>query len=101
MDLLLTDRSLDADEALALGIAARVLPDDELLTGARALAAEVAARSTTAARTVKRLLAASLHAEKRAHLDAERDAIAAAAVSPDGVEGVAAFLEKRTPTFNA
>ena len=67
---------------------------------AREVAVRIAAGSTGATRVVKALLRASPHAERRPHLDAERDAIAAAAVAPDGQEGISAFLEKRTPRFN-
>ena len=99
MDLLLTDRVLDAAEAGLLGLAARVLPDDELDGEAHALAVGIAGRSRGAAVAVKRLLAQSPTTPHADQLDAETDAIAAAADTPDGREGVAAFLEKRTPRF--
>ena len=99
MDLLLTDRVVDAAEAGLLGLAARVLPDDELDGEARALAAGIAGRSRGAAVAVKRLLAQSPTSSLADQLDAETDAIAAAADTPDGREGVAAFLEKRPPRF--
>lgn len=98
-DLLLTDRVLRADEAQQLGLAARLVPDDTLTTEARALAAGIASRSRSAAVHVKRLLRAAISADLSSHLDAETDAIAAAADGPDGREGVAAFLERRTPRF--
>lgn len=99
MDLLLTDRVVDAAEAGLLGLAARVLPDDELDGEARELAAGIAGRSRDAAIAVKRLLRQSIQRPLGDQLDAETDAIAAAADSPDGREGVAAFLDKRRPRF--
>lgn len=99
MDLLLTDRVVDAAEAGLLGLAARVLPDDTLDDEARQLAAGIAGRSRGAAVAVKRLLHQSPAVTHADQLDAETEAIAAAADTPDGREGVAAFLEKRTPRF--
>ncbi|WP_052668546.1 enoyl-CoA hydratase/isomerase family protein [Nitriliruptor alkaliphilus] len=98
-DLLLTDRVLTADEALHLGLAARVVPDDALADEARALAIGIAGRSRPAAVAVKRLLRQATDGDLSSHLDAETDAIAAAAAGPDGREGVAAFLERRAPRF--
>lgn len=99
MDLLLTDRVVDAAEAGLLGLAARVLPDDALDAEAHELAAGIAGRSRSAAVAVKRLLRQSPTTPHADQLDAETDAFAAAADAPDGREGVAAFLEKRTPRF--
>jgi 2-(1,2-epoxy-1,2-dihydrophenyl)acetyl-CoA isomerase len=98
-DLLLTDRFLSADEALRLGLAARLVPDDALADEARALATGIAGRSRTAAVAVKRLLRDAGDTDLSSHLDAETDAVAAAAAGPDGREGVAAFLERRAPRF--
>lgn len=98
-DLLLTDRVLRADEAVQLGLAARVVADDQLTTEARGIARGIAGRSREAAVAVKRLLRASHVADLSTQLDAESAAIAAAADGPDGREGVAAFLERRPPRF--
>lgn len=98
-DLMFTDRVLGADEARGLGLAARVLPDDELADGAREVAATIARGSRDAAVAVKRLLRRSPHASYEEQLHDESEAIATAAAGPDGREGVAAFLEKRQPRF--
>lgn len=100
-DMLLTDRVIDAQEARAIGLVARVVDDTELETHATALAARVAANATFAVRKVKALLKASETATFAAQLARETEAIAAAADSADGREGVAAFLERRTPTFHS
>lgn len=98
-DLMLTDRILGAQEALSLGLAARVLPDEGLEDAAREVAVTIANGSRGASVAVKRLLRQSLTTSLDDQLAAEADAIAAAADSPDGREGVAAFLEKRRPDF--
>lgn len=99
-DMLLTDRMIDANEALACGLVARVVDDSELVSEVTALAERIAANATFAVRRVKTLLRASEQASLADQLARETDAIAQAAASPDGREGVAAFLARRTPTFN-
>jgi len=95
--ILLTDRVLDADEALALGLVATVVPDDEVAAEADGLAQRLADGPTRALGRTKRLVRA--HGDFDAHLDAEADAIAESVVDAEGREGVAAFRERRTPRF--
>lgn len=99
-DMLLTDRVIDASEALTIGLVARVVDDAQLVTETTAMAQRIASNATFAVRRVKALLRASEAATLPQQLARETDAIAAAAESPDGREGVAAFLERRSPTFN-
>jgi 2-(1,2-epoxy-1,2-dihydrophenyl)acetyl-CoA isomerase len=99
-DMLLTNGILTAPEALAAGLVSRVVPDDELDAAALELARTLAAGPTRAQlRTRDLVRAAAGEAGLDAHLDAEAAAIAASAGEPDGLEGVAAFLAKRRPTF--
>jgi 2-(1,2-epoxy-1,2-dihydrophenyl)acetyl-CoA isomerase len=100
-ELALTNRRLSAAEALDWGIVSQVVPVDELLTTAESLATNIAAGPTSAFGRVKRLLAASSTTGLSEQLAAEADAIAACAAGADGAEGIAAFLEKRRPTFGA
>jgi len=98
-DVLMNNGILTAPDVLAAGLASRVVPDGELadaaLTAARALAAGPT-RALVRTRDLVRAAGASTLDE---HLDAEAAAIAACAGEPDGLEGVAAFLEKRRPAF--
>lgn len=90
LDLLLTNRRLTAAEALAAGLVTSVVPDAE------PAAAALAARLTGVASGVtKRLVRQGLSASFDRQLDDEARAIAEAAVSPSGRDGVAAFLGKR------
>lgn len=95
--ILLTDRVLDASEALALGLVAMVVPDDEVATEAHALAERLADGPTRALGRTKRLVRAD--GDLDAHLDAEADAIAESVADAEGQEGVAAFRERRAPRF--
>lgn len=91
-------RSLDAMEAERDGLVGRVVDDDLLHGEACAIAARIAAGPTAAFGAIRRLLepAGRTFAE---HLDAELEAIVTARVSQDGREGIAAFLERRSPVF--
>ena len=96
--ILLTDRVLDAAEALEWGLVATVVPDDEVSAHALELAQRLADGPTRALGRTKRLL----RAEDRglsAQLDAEADAIAESAAGADGQEGIAAFRDRRSPRF--
>ncbi|MEX2533338.1 MAG: enoyl-CoA hydratase/isomerase family protein [Nitriliruptoraceae bacterium] len=99
-DMLLTDRVIDANEALARGLVARVVDDSELVSEVTAIAERIAANATFAVRRVKKLLRTSEKATLTDQLADETEAISQAAASPDGREGVTAFLERRAPTFN-
>jgi 2-(1,2-epoxy-1,2-dihydrophenyl)acetyl-CoA isomerase len=99
LELALTNRSLTADEAVAEGIATRVVADDELAEEAFTLARTLAAGPTGAFGAAKRLLRESLGNDLEAQLALETRSIAVAAGSADATEGIAAFLEKRPPTF--
>lgn len=98
-ELAFTGRRLTAEEAEAWGLVTRLVDDDQLAVEARGVAARIAQGPTAAYGAVKSLLAAQGVAGLESHLDAERDAIAAARETADGREGVAAFVEKRAPIF--
>lgn len=97
--ILMTNRPLPAEECLRLGLVDELHPAGELLPAAQALAAQLARGATGALGGIKRLCddahAHSLHT----HLDREREALLRCALSADGREGVAAFIEKRASRF--
>jgi enoyl-CoA hydratase/carnithine racemase len=98
-DLLMTARTIDAQEALHIGLIDRVL-DDELLEDRTVLyAAQVAAASTTSVRVARRFV--DLAAAGQRHEDeATRKAYLDAVEGPDFEEGRQAFLERREPRFS-
>jgi 2-(1,2-epoxy-1,2-dihydrophenyl)acetyl-CoA isomerase len=98
MELLLTNRVLDAQQALDWGLVNQVVEDESLAETAAALAARLAAGPAGAFGAVKRLLA---EAEPgfEAQLARESRSIASRGMTAEGREGIAAFLEKRAPRF--
>jgi 2-(1,2-epoxy-1,2-dihydrophenyl)acetyl-CoA isomerase len=90
LDLLLTNRRLTAAEALAAGLVTSVAADPEQAAAGLAQRLAGAAFGVTK-RLVRDGQAASFHQ----HLDTEARAIAEAAVSPPGRDGVAAFLARK------
>ena len=99
MDLLLTAELISADDAAALGLVNKVVPAADLMGWAIAKAQTIAANSPSAVPAVKRQISATIvdHARSREALDQELgDAVRA---GPHFDEGVAAFLEKRTPDY--
>jgi 2-(1,2-epoxy-1,2-dihydrophenyl)acetyl-CoA isomerase len=99
MELLLLNRPLTAAEALSWGLVNRVVPDAGLLDEALELADRLARGATRAFGKTKRLLAHSLGTFE-SHMVLESETIAAQGVSPEGMEGINAFLEKRKPNFS-
>lgn len=100
-EIVLVDDRLQAARCAELGLANRVVPRAEVVAEARALAGKLASRSRHALASAKALLGASLESDLGQQLERERLAIAAAAASPEGREGIAAFLGKRAPDYPA
>lgn len=97
--LVLLGHSVDAGQALALGLVDRVLEPSQLLAEAEAQAAHLAAGPTEAYRRIKQLLRAGPASGFVEQLEAERQAMLACARSEDAREGISAFLEQRQPAF--
>jgi len=98
-EVLLTAEWIDAPRAVALGIAARLYPDVELLPATLAKAEEIAQHPLGALRHTKRLLLATRSEQVRAAREREDVAFAERIGSPENLEAVRAFLEKRAPNF--
>jgi 2-(1,2-epoxy-1,2-dihydrophenyl)acetyl-CoA isomerase len=98
MDLFLTNRVLDAQQALDWGLVNQVVEDENLAAHAAALAARLAAGPVGAFGAVKRLLAEAVPGFE-AQLARESRSISSRGMSPEGSEGITAFLDKRAPRF--
>jgi enoyl-CoA hydratase/carnithine racemase len=96
-ELTWTGRMVSGEEAARIGLATRTseTPREDAL----ALAAEIAARSPHAVRAVKRLLDQSGTVPLAQQYADERHEIGALIGTPDQVEAVAAYFEKRPPSF--
>ena len=99
LHLALLNPVVSADEARAMGLVSQVHPDDELHAAVEGVVGVLRSGSRTAQVAAKRLLREVATPGAEAALRRETLAIRARAASPDGREGVAAFLEKRAPAF--
>ena len=88
-----------ADEAKEIGLVNRVVPEAEFDAAVDALAKCLAAGPTRAYANAKALLHASTHRSLEDQLAAEAAAFADCAAGEDFGEGIAAFLDKRKPSF--
>jgi enoyl-CoA hydratase len=99
MDVILSGRRLSADEALAAGLVARVVPNEAWLEEAKALAREIAEKGPVGTRLAKESVDRAFETTLTAGLEAERRALYLAFASEDAKEGLTAFTEKRKPEF--
>src|SRR6056297_1520521 len=97
--LLYTGEMIDADTALGLGYVIDVVPSDDLLPAAMALAATIAAGSPHSLGLIKSLVHAGLTAPVAEHMERHTVALASCFKSDDHREGVASFLERRPAQF--
>ena len=94
-----SNRKLGADEALAWGLVSEVIPAEEFDARVAEIAATWAALPTRAIAMTKQLFERAATASLEEQLALEAELQEAAVVSADFAEGVAAFLEKRPPSF--
>jgi enoyl-CoA hydratase len=99
MDLILTGRNMDATEAERSGLVSRVVPADELQREAQGVAATIAQMSLSAARMAKEAVNRAFESPLSEGLLYERRLFYSAFATDDQSEGMAAFIEKRTPNF--
>jgi enoyl-CoA hydratase/carnithine racemase len=98
-DLLLTGRTVDADEALRLGLVSRVVDDASFRDEVLATAAGIAATAPIASRLTKLALADGGHSTYEAALQWEALAQPVTLATEDLHEGIRAAREKRAPDF--
>jgi enoyl-CoA hydratase/carnithine racemase len=98
-ELTLTGETIDAAEALRIGLVSQVVPDADLLSAARALAMRIACNPSFAVRMAKRLLWDAQRMDIAGVLEMSAAMQAVAHATKDNAEAVDAFLEKRKPVF--
>jgi enoyl-CoA hydratase/carnithine racemase len=101
LELILTGRQIDAQEALRLGLVHRVVPPGQALDEARRVAEALLANGPLALRAAKQAVIQGLDMELNAGLDLELRLFADMLRTEDAVEGPRAFAEKRPPRFRA
>ena len=101
MDLHLTGRMMDAAEALAAGLVARVVPDDQVLEVALEAARQIAAASRPAARLARDAVMRAEELSLAEGILYERRLFHRLFGTPDQREGMRAFLEKRIADYTS
>lgn len=96
----LSARPLEAALLARFGVVNRLVAPGRAREEALAWAAELAAGATAAIGRTKRLLAQARAHDLSRHLERERESFAEGFFGPEGAEGLAAFLEKRKPSFH-
>ena len=98
-ELIYLGHMIPADEALRLGLVNRVVPHERLAEEAARLAADLAARAPVALAQAKRATAIAADADLETGCRFEVEAFGVTFATGDRVEGLKAFLEKRTPAW--
>ena len=99
MDLCLTARMIDAQEAERAGLVSRVVPLDKLMEEALAVAGKIAASSLPVVMMIKESVNRAYETTLSEGVLFERRLFHSQFALDDQKEGMAAFLEKRKPTF--
>lgn len=99
MDLILTGRMMDATEAERCGLVARVVPADKLMEEALKAAETIAGYGKAATTAAREAVERALEGGLREGILFERRLFHALFATADQKEGMAAFVEKRTPGF--
>lgn len=99
LDMFWTSRWVEAEEALSLGLVNHVFPEDTFREDVRAYAEQIAEAAPLSVRFIKRMVQKARDTDLHSHLDTLSSHIALVRTSNDHKEAVAAFKEKRKPTF--
>jgi enoyl-CoA hydratase len=99
MEMCLTGRKMDAEEAERAGLVSRIVPAAELLDEAMSVAATIAEKSLPVAMMVKEAVNRSFDTTLAEGVRFERRVFHSTFATDDQSEGMTAFIEKRSPTF--
>ena len=94
------DNPISAKEALEWGLVTKVVDDGKALSEAINMLNTLAKGSLNSFGWSKKLLTDSFSNSLESHLELEREGLSSCADSPDGQEGLKAFVEKRKPRFD-
>lgn len=99
MELMMTGRIVEAEEALSIGLVDRVVSDETLLEEVQRVAGAIASGPPVAIRDIKKAVYESVNNELRMQVRLETENQIRAFLSTDAAEGMKAFREKRAPKF--
>ena len=99
MDMHLTGRFMDAQEAERVGLVSRIVPDKMLMEAALEVAIKIAEKSQITAKAAKDAVNRSFETTLSEGLLFERRVFHSLFATDDQKEGMSAFLEKRDPQF--
>lgn len=98
-ELLFTGDLIDAREAYRIGLVNKVTPPDELISAARDMAEKIVSRAEVAVKLCKAAVNRGLDMELASGVAYEAETFGLCFATSDQKEGMAAFVEKRKPTF--
>ncbi len=98
-ELAMTGDMVPADEALRIGLVCRVVPAAELMAEVQKLCERILSKGDVALRMAKEAIEAGSHVDLASGQEIEAKSFSLCFATEDRVEGVNAFLEKRTPNF--
>jgi enoyl-CoA hydratase len=98
-EMILTGRTISAEESRELGFVSRVLPAEELLAEVQKTARTMAAKGRVSLNAAKQAINRGMDVDLATGCTIEIDAFALCLSSEDAKEGTSAFLEKRKPEF--
>ncbi len=98
-ELCMTGVIISAQEAKEIGLVNKVFPHDKLWEETMKTANLIASKGKVSLRAVKQCIDRGYDVDLRSGCFMETDAFAVCMTSPDGKEGLSAFLEKRKPNF--
>ncbi|MCW2509868.1 MAG: Enoyl-CoA hydratase/isomerase [Modestobacter sp.] len=99
VEMILTGRTVDAEEARQMGLVTAVVPGPQLMAEVRRVADLVLAKGPLAVRLAKLVIRTGMDADQRTGQVVERLAQALLYTTADKQEGATAFLDKRAPAF--
>jgi len=99
MEMILTGRAIQAEEAHRVGLVNRVVPTESLMEEAKKLAIDIASKPPISIRSAKEAILKAQDTTLEVGLEFERKAFFMLFATEDGKEGMRAFLEKRKPNF--
>ncbi|NLN87508.1 MAG: enoyl-CoA hydratase/isomerase family protein, partial [Syntrophomonadaceae bacterium] len=97
--MILTGDPIDCETALKIGLVTKIVPGDKLMEEAKRIAARLAGKAPITARVTKQCLINAISTDLTAGLLFEQKAFSYIFATEDQREGLAAFLEKRKPSF--